>query len=108
MAYRQKRVQLNKSQNQSQIKKAAALGYEPGVDEAPVLLAKGQEKLAQRIIELAQELEIPIQEDPVLVSALTTLELNQSIPPELYAVVAEVLAYVYRIQHRVLTQSAED
>ncbi|MCL4559603.1 MAG: EscU/YscU/HrcU family type III secretion system export apparatus switch protein [Chloroflexi bacterium] len=77
---------------------AAALGYNPLHDEAPRLLAAGEGQLAEQILALARLEGIPIREDPILVSALAGVDVGQVIPPELYAVVAEVLAYVYRIQ----------
>jgi flagellar biosynthesis protein len=82
--------------------KAIALGYEPGKDNAPRVLATGKGKIAEHIIALAKENNIPIREDPVLASALANLEIDMEIPPELYAVIAEVFAYVYRIQKRTL------
>ncbi len=81
--------------------RAAALGYNPEIDRAPRLLAAGDGKIAERIISLAQAENIPIREDPILASALATVEIDQEIPPELYQVVAEVLAYIYRVQKKV-------
>lgn len=78
---------------------AVALGYDQE-DEAPRVLASGSGKAAERIIDLAQEHGVIIREDPLLVEALTQVELGAVIPPELYLVVAEVFAYVYRIQRR--------
>lgn len=77
---------------------AVALKYEPEKDDAPCLIAKGRGEIAERIIEKAREIGIPIQEDPMLVAALYKMDLYQTIPPELYEVVAEVLAYIYRIR----------
>jgi flagellar biosynthesis protein len=64
------------------------------------VLATGQGRLAEQIIATARANGIPIRDDPVLAAALATLELDTVIPPELYAVVAEVLAYVYRVKGR--------
>jgi flagellar biosynthesis protein len=77
---------------------AVALGYDPEKDSAPRVLAAGNGALAERILALAREHGVPIQEDPVLVEALATVDLGASIPAELYVVVAEVLAFVYRVQ----------
>ncbi|MBL7190155.1 EscU/YscU/HrcU family type III secretion system export apparatus switch protein [bacterium] len=66
-------------------------------DPAPKVAAKGKGLIAERIIELAKENDIPIKEDPDLVEILMKLDLNQFIPEELYQVVAEVLAFVYRM-----------
>ncbi len=78
-------------------KKAAALRYTHGVDPAPRLVAKGRDWLAERIITLAREHGVPIREDRNLVEVLSTLDLYQEIPEELYRAVAEVLAYLYRM-----------
>ncbi|WP_203362289.1 EscU/YscU/HrcU family type III secretion system export apparatus switch protein [Bacillus sp. REN10] len=78
---------------------AAALSYQPG-QHAPTLLAKGKGKIAESIIEKAKEHKIPIQEDPNLVELLGKLEINESIPEELYQAVAEVFAFVYRLDQQ--------
>jgi len=82
------------------IKKAAALKYEARKDRAPRLTAKGGGPVAERIIELARQEGIPIQEDANLVGALMQLDLEEEIPVELYKVVAEILAFVYRLNRR--------
>ena len=56
--------------------------------------------MAERIIELARQEGIPIQEDANLVGALMHLDLEEEIPVELYKVVAEILAFVYRLNRR--------
>jgi flagellar biosynthesis protein len=58
--------------------------------------------VAERIIELAEENNIPIRKDPDMVELLAQLDVGQMIPPELYAVVAEVLAFVYRLKGKTL------
>lgn len=80
--------------------RAVALGYDTARDEAPRLLASGEGLIADRIIALARDNGIPIHEDPALAAALATVDLDATIPPELYAVVAEVLAYIYRVSGR--------
>ena len=75
---------------------AAALGYDPSKTDAPKLMAKGQGDIADKIIELAKEHNIPIREDRALVAVLAKLDLDQEIPPELYHTIAELLAFVYR------------
>ncbi len=76
-------------------KKAAALAYDHiGV---PRVVAKGEGRLAERIIERAKEFDVPIEDNPVLVEALMQVELSKEIPPELYQTVAEVLAFIYRM-----------
>lgn len=82
------------------LRRAVALGYEADQDIAPRVLASGQGVLADRIVELARQAGVPILADPALARALASVELESAIPPELYAIVAEVLMYVYRVQGR--------
>jgi flagellar biosynthesis protein len=84
------------------LKRAVALGYDPSRDEAPRVIATAQGKMAEQIIAIAKENQIPIREDKVLTQALSQVDLDQVIPPELYAVVAEVLAFVYRLRNKKL------
>lgn len=76
---------------------AAALKYDPVGHDAPQLVASGQGLMAEEIIRLAKVHNVPLHEDAQLVEALSRLELTESIPRELYTVVAEVLAYVFRV-----------
>ncbi|MDR1515241.1 MAG: EscU/YscU/HrcU family type III secretion system export apparatus switch protein [Synergistaceae bacterium] len=77
--------------------KAAALKYDAGEDSAPKLLAKGVNRVAEKIIDAALEAEIPIVEDAALVSALLALELGEEIPPDLYRAVAKILSFLYSV-----------
>lgn len=79
--------------NMKKPKRAVALEYIPESDSAPRVVATGQGIIADNIIKLAEEYNIPLQEDPVLVDALRQLQLGEEIPPELYRVVAEILAF---------------
>lgn len=76
---------------------AAALKYDPVGNDAPEVVAAGQGLIAEEIVRVAKEHNVPLHEDAELVEALSRLELSESIPRELYAVVAEVLAYVFRV-----------
>lgn len=76
---------------------AAALKYDPHTDQAPKVIATGQGKIAEQILNLAREHNIPVYDDPELATALSLVNLEEEIPPELYQVVAEVLAYIYRV-----------
>ncbi len=78
-------------------KKAVALSYDEGADEAPKVVATGSGLVAERIVETAREAGVAIQENPALVSALAALDLGEQIPAELYPVVAEVLVWVRRV-----------
>ena len=72
---------------------AVALHYD-GVT-APKVTAKGSGRLANKIIDLAQEHEVPIHSDPALVKVLSNVPLGDEIPRELYVAVAEVIAFAY-------------
>ncbi|GFN31913.1 EscU/YscU/HrcU family type III secretion system export apparatus switch protein [Paenibacillus xylaniclasticus] len=86
----------NTEQPSVSARKAVALRYEPGERSAPVVVAKGKGHLADAILAKASESGVPIQEDASLVEVLSKLEVDQEIPPELYALVAEILSFVYR------------
>ena len=76
---------------------AIALGYDKAEGKAPKVIAKGRGVIAEAIIKIAKEKGIPIQEDTDLADALYQLDLEEEIPEELYQVVAEVLAFIYRM-----------
>jgi flagellar biosynthesis protein len=80
-----------------QLRRAVALRYDRGTGAAPNVAATGAGYVADRIIEIAREHGVPIREDPDLVQLLSKLDLDQTIPPELYSVIAEVFAFVYRL-----------
>jgi len=88
------------NEKMSKLKKAVAMKYDPLSATAPVVIAKGQGELAERILESAKENGVPIQEDRSLVEVLSKLDIDQEIPPELFAVVAEILSFVYRADQR--------
>jgi flagellar biosynthesis protein len=75
-------------------KKPVALRYDPEKDNAPVVLAKGYGELAERIIKIAKERNIPVVEDKDMISALIRVEVFEEIPPELYRAVAKVLVFI--------------
>ena len=80
---------------------AVALEYRPATMSAPVVVAKGQNLMARKIRELARWYEIPMIENPPLAQALyKATDVGQVIPPNLYAAVAEILAFLYRAQMR--------
>ena len=80
---------------------AVAIEYRPESMPAPVVIAKGRNLWAARIRELARWHEIPIIENPPLAQALFKMtDVGQSIPPQLYAAVAEILAFIYKAQKR--------
>ena len=75
---------------------AVALGYKPGMP-APCVLAQGRGELAQAILDRAKALGIPTRTEPSLVAFLMELDLNAWVPPELFAAVAQVLAWAYEM-----------
>ncbi len=77
--------------------KAVALRYKQGEDRAPVVVAKGQGFVAEKILEIAEQYDIPLYEDRDLLEILSKIDLGDTIPPDLYKAVAEVLAFVYRM-----------
>ncbi len=81
---------------------AVALHYDPEKHVAPILLAKGQDEMALRIVRVAEENEIFIVENKPLARAIyATTDLNQQLPPEFYGAVAEILVHVYRLNHKI-------
>ena len=76
---------------------AVALKYDAATDDAPKVIVKGRGLVAEKIIALAREQGIPMREDPDLVQMLTQVDLDQEIPPSLYKVIAELLAFIYRL-----------
>ena len=77
----------------NKVKQAIALEYNPEED-APKVIASGRGILAEKIIEKAQEHDVPIHRDDKLADTLSMLEIGEMIPPELYEVVAEILMFV--------------
>ena len=76
---------------------AIALRYAPEIGAAPKIVAKGEGFIAEEILRVARENDVPLRQDPALAGALATLDIGQQIPPELFRAVAEVLAFVYKM-----------
>ena len=74
-------------------KTAVAFAYTPG-EVAPKILAVGKGEVAERIIETAKENDVPFYQDNKLAETLSRLQIGDTIPPELYEVVAEILVFV--------------
>ena len=87
-------------QERGNLRKAVALTYDKEERLAPRVVAKGTGAVAGRILSSAQEHGIPIYQNKTLTSMLMAVELDREIPPELYQAVAEVLAYIYRLDQR--------
>jgi flagellar biosynthesis protein len=78
---------------------AIALAYKEG-QRAPSVVGKGRGLMAETIIERARQAGVFVHESPELVSLLMQVDLDQHIPPELYRAVAEILAFIYFLEHR--------
>lgn len=79
-------------------REAIALAYQQ-TDAAPRVVAKGKGLIAEQIIAKAREHGIYVHESPELVALLTQVNIDESIPPQLYLAIAELLAWLYRIEH---------
>jgi len=82
------------------IRRAVALRYQAPKDKAPVVVAKGQGLVAERIIELAKSNNVPVHEDRNLVQVLAALDIDKQIPPEAYQAVAAILAFLYKLNRK--------
>lgn len=80
---------------------AIALKYDQEKDTSPRLIGKGKGKIADKIIQLARENNVPIQEDPSLTELIGKLNINEAIPAELYEAVAEIFAFIYKLDREI-------
>ncbi|MGD9475081.1 MAG: flagellar biosynthesis protein FlhB, partial [Eubacteriaceae bacterium] len=109
---RQKQRQMSQARMMSQVPQAdvivrnpthfaVAIRYDAQKDPAPLVLAKGQDYLALKIIELGEANDVLIKEDKPLAQMLyKTIEVNDYIPPEMYQIVAELMAWVYNTKKK--------
>jgi len=81
-----------------QVREAIALAYRQ-TDAAPRVVAKGKGLVAEEIIARAREHGVFVHESPELVALLTQVDIDEHIPPQLYQAIAELLAWLYRIEH---------
>jgi flagellar biosynthetic protein FlhB len=82
---------------------AIALEWDEATMAAPVLVAKGADLMAKRIREVAAEHHIPIMENPPLARTLyDKVPLDSPVPPDLYAAVAQIIAFVYKLKNRTI------
>ena len=79
-------------------REAIALAYRQ-TDAAPRVVAKGKGLIAEEIIAKAREHGVYVHESPELVALLTQVDIDEHIPPQLYMAVAELLAWLYRMEH---------
>ena len=83
--------------NDKQIKRAAALKYDQAKNMAPRVVAKGKGHIAEQIVRVARDNDVPLLEDRNLANVLEAMDLETEIPAELYRAVAEVLVFIYRL-----------
>ncbi len=100
MGYKRFRIKRKNEEDEARPLQATALQYDPNQGGAPRVVASGKRKVAEQILAEAKKYNISIYEDTALTSALSNVNLGEEIPPELYSVVAHVLAYIYRVTDR--------
>jgi len=83
-----------------EVKKAVAVKYDEQSSNAPVLSAKGYGSIAEKIIEIARKNNITIYEDADMVEVLSKLDIGDEIPEYLYKAIAEILAFVYKLNKK--------
>jgi flagellar biosynthesis protein len=81
-------------------RRAAALRYDAGRDQAPRVVASGKGVVADRILAEARAAGVPVRDDAALAEALAGLDLGAQVPESLYRAVAETLAWAYRLEGR--------
>jgi flagellar biosynthesis protein len=82
-------------------RRAVAISYDPAQRDVPIVTAVGEGLVADEILRRAREAGVQITEDVALATVLSQIDVGEMIPEELYTVVAEVLAYVYRLEERI-------
>ena len=88
---------MAKQKKRSRIKVASALKYDHLKNEAPYITASGQGAIAEEIIAVAKEYDVPVYKDPALAEVLSQFEAGAVIPEELYKAVAEILVFIYKL-----------
>lgn len=86
---------------------AVALAYAPG-DAAPKVVAKGKGLIAEEIINRAKSHGVYVHESPELVTLLLQVDIDEHIPPQLYVAVAELLAWLYRVEEKGIMPSGTE
>ena len=87
----------SRKENDDEESRAVALNYDEDTDEAPRVTAKGRGELAEQIMKLAEQEGVPMYQDRDLVELLYQLDLQEQIPESLYEVIAEIFAFLYRL-----------
>jgi flagellar biosynthesis protein len=89
-------------ESESKQKIAVAVKYETGSDIAPKIIATGKGVIAEMILELARERNIPLYQDKELSDLLSKVDVDTTIPLEAYSAVAEILAYIYKTNKEIM------
>lgn len=79
---------------------ATALRYEPGKDDAPVIVAAGQGLIAKQIKEVAEKAGVPLYQDQALAKTLYDLGIGVEIPPQLYEAIARIMVFVMKLDKK--------
>ncbi len=82
------------------VPEAVAIRYDRERENAPRVVAKGRGTIAQQLMAIAKKHAVPVYQNQTVTQLLMAVELDREIPPELYQAVANVLAYVYRLDGR--------
>ncbi len=85
---------MDETTRKQTVKEVAALKYDPATDDVPTIVAIGHGHTAEKILERAQEHDIPVVQDAGLAQLLSKLSVGDEIPPEVYKVVAQILLFV--------------
>lgn len=91
---------FNRKRTEGTQPKATVLRYDKDSGDAPTVVAQGAGHIANKIIELAKANGIPLQENPGLIENLIDMDLGDNVPPQLYAVIAEVLLMIEEMEKR--------
>lgn len=84
---------------------AVAVGYDQSKRAAPTVLAKGQGEIAQRIVQIAIDEGIEIRKDADLIQILKAVDIDEEIPIEAFAAVAEIISYVYQVNNKQISEN---
>lgn len=87
------------------IQEAVALRYNKAHEDAPRVVAKGRGVVAQQLLAIAKRHAVPVYQNQTVTQLLMAVELDREIPPDMYQAVANVLAYVYRLDGRAAGKS---
>jgi flagellar biosynthesis protein len=91
---------MDRNRRREQPDRAVAVRYDPEREHAPRILASGRGDVAEKILEIARKHGVPAYVDPDLVEILAQFEPGTVVPEELYQVMAEILAFIYRLNRK--------